>query len=349
WAEYYIEQDNNALKTVFVDPGYEFEYVSKLFKNRPDVLVTTGEEPTDPKVYVVGAYNDNTAALWIDGVQQDLSDGGISAVANDVYVTQTGDIYVVGWDTSSTGISRAVLWTNGQMTYLSDGTKDVQAKSVAVYGGDVYVAGNEVGTSNEVYLWKNGVATILPSTANYAEVGSMAISDNGDIYVAGYDNGPVVWKNGVKTGETLGDSATQLLGICLHGSDIYYTGYRTNEDYMYRAMVWKGTQATELTDGSADCLANAVWVSDAGDVYVAGTQSSSPKMALLWKNGVLETLPSGSYKALDVTGYGSDLYVVGQISTGSFPFGQQTAVVWKNGEAQTLCQDRSEARAIFIR
>ena len=48
WAEYYIEQDNNALKTVFVDPGYEFEYVSKLFKNRPDVIVTTGEG-SDPE------------------------------------------------------------------------------------------------------------------------------------------------------------------------------------------------------------------------------------------------------------------------------------------------------------
>ena len=349
WAEYYIEEGNSALKKVIVDPGYEFEYVSKLFQNRPEVLVTTGEEPSVPKVYVVGAHSNNTAALWIDGVQQDLPDGGISAVANDVYVTASGDIYVVGWDTSSTGTARAVLWTNGELTYLSDGTKDVQAKSVAVYGSDIYVAGNEVGTSNTVYLWKNGVPTVLPSVANYAEVGSMAISENGDVYVAGYDNGPVIWKNGVKTGDVLGDASTQLLGIALHGSEVYCSGYRTDENYMYRAMVWQGTQATELTDGTDDCLANAVWVSEAGDVYVAGNQSSSPKKALLWKNGTPETLPADSYKAFDVTGYGGDLYVAGQLSTGSFPFGQQTAVVWKNGVSQSLCDYTSEARAVFVR
>lgn len=349
WAEYYIEEGNAALKKVIVDPGYEFEYVSKLFQNRPEVLVTTGEEPSVPKVYVVGAHSNNTAALWIDGVQQDLPDGGISAVANDVYVTASGDIYVVGWDASSTGTARAVLWTNGELTYLSDGTKDVQAKSVAVYGSDVYVAGNEVGTSNTVYLWKNGIPTVLPSVASYAEVGSMAISENGDVYVAGYDNGPVIWKNGVKTGDVLGDASTQLLGIALHGSEVYCSGYRTDENYMYRAMVWQGTQATELTDGTDDCLANAVWVSEAGDVYVAGNQSSSPKKALLWKNGTPETLPADSYKAFDVTGYGGDLYVAGQLSTGSFPFGQQTAVVWKNGVSQSLCDYTSEARAVFVR
>lgn len=349
WAEYYIEEKNPALEKVIVDPGYEFEYVSALFKERPDVLVTTGEEQTAPKVYVAGAANDNTALLWIDGVQQKLPDGGVSAVANDVYVTQAGDVYVAGWDTDESGISRAVLWTNGQLAYLSDGSKEVQAKSVIVHDGDVYVAGNEIGTKNKLFLWKNGVAAVLPSEFNYAEVGSMAISASGDVYVAGYDNGPVVWKNGVKTGETLGNDATQLLGICLHGSEIYYSGYTSDEEGMYRAMVWKGTQGTELSDGSTDCQGNAVWVSDTGDVYVAGTQSSSPKQAMLWKNGTLETLPSGSYKALDVTGCGSDLYVAGQVSTGSFPFGQQTAAVWKNGETQTLCEERSEARAIFIR
>ncbi len=313
-------------------------------------LSATCSVTVDPVVYVAGSYNGNTAVLWTNGVQSDLTDGGIAAIANDVYVSDKGDVYVVGWDTpDDTGIDRAVLWKNGEMSYLSDGKKNTQAKSVFVHGGDVYVAGNEIGTANKVFLWKNGEPTVLPSQANYAEVGSMAVAENGDIYVAGFDNGPTVWKNGVKTGENLGDEATQLLGICLHGSDVYYAGYRTDAESMYRAMVWKGTQVTELTDGSDDCLANAVWVSDAGDVYVAGNQSSSPKQALLWKNGTPVTLPAGSYKAFDVSGCGEDLYVVGQISTGSFPFGAQKAVLWKNGEQQPLCEEKSDARAVFVR
>ncbi len=351
WAEYYIANENPSLKKVLVDEGQEFEHVSNLFKDRPEVTVTTGEEVDNtPKVYIVGSYSDNTAVLWVDGKQQDLTDGGIVAVANDVYVTENKDIYIVGWDTpDNTGNTRAIIWKNGEMSYLSDGRKNVQAKSVFVYGEDVYVAGNEVGVANKVILWKNGVQTILPSSYDYAEVGSMTISETGDIYVAGYDNGPVIWKNGVKMSETLGDSATQLLGICLNGSDIYCSGYRSDSNDMYRAMVWKGTQATELTDGTTDCYGNAVWVSESGDVYVAGNQSTSPKKALFWKNGASEALTSDSYKAFDVLGFESDIYVVGQISTGSFPFGTQKAVVWKNGEAQVLYDYKSEARAIFIR
>lgn len=41
WAEYYIVQGNTALKSVLVDPGYELEYVSGLFKDRPEVSVVT--------------------------------------------------------------------------------------------------------------------------------------------------------------------------------------------------------------------------------------------------------------------------------------------------------------------
>ncbi len=315
----------------------------------PDPDPNPDPEPKpEPKVYIAGSYNGNTAVLWVDGVQQDLTDGGIAAVANDVCVSEGGDVYAVGWDTPNTGNARAVMWENGNMTYLSDGKKNVQAKSVAVYGNDVYVAGNEVGVNNKIILWKNGVPAELPSSADYAEVGSMTVAENGDVYVVGYDNGPAVWKNGAKTGENLGNEATQLMGIFIKDNDLYYSGFRVDSESMYRAMIWKGTQSTELTDGTEDCLAYAVWVSDAGDVYVAGNQSSEPRKALLWKNGSLETLTSDSYKAFDVAGYGNDLYVAGQISTGSFPFGTQKAAVWKNGEAQILCNDKSEARSVYI-
>lgn len=306
-----------------------------------------------PEIYVVGSYNENTAYVWKDGRKIDLTDGGIAAVANDVYVSAAGDVYVAGWDTSDgSGITRAVLWKNGEMSYLSDGKVDTQAKSVCVIDGDVYVAGNEVGVSNRLFLWKNGEAAVLPSAHNYAEVGGMAVSGSGDVWVAGYDNGPAVWENGNKRNDALGDDATQLLGICFHEGMPRYCGYRSDDEGMYRAMVWTGTQPTELTDGSDDCMANAVWVSAAGDLYVAGNRSSSPREAFLWKNGRAERLEGETYKAFDVAGFGDDCYVVGTYNGGTAGFPPRATpkvAMWTNGEFLAISDLPSDARAIFVR
>lgn len=302
-----------------------------------------------PSIYVAGVINQNTAVIWKNGEMHELTDGGITAKVNDIFVSPKGDVYAVGYDTpDNTGINRAVLWVNGKMQYLSDGKKDTQAKSVVVVGNDVYIAGNEIGSKNKCYLWKNGTATILPTVKGYAEVGSLWIDGNNS-YVVGYDDGPAIWENGEKKDMGLGDSSHQLLNLFIKGGDKYFVGYKSDDTGRDWAMLWKGDTPTPLSDGSADCYANAVWVSDNGDVYVAGNQGGAMKKALLWKNGKEMELSDDSYKAADLWVYDKELWVVGTIQTGGFPFGSQKAVIWNNGTTTILSDTRSEARAIFVR
>lgn len=354
-SELYWSSDNTAVATVDGSGRVTVTGAGKAtISAAADYVTASCSVEVHPEIYVVLTENGNTSYLWKktwkdEGTLTELPDGGISAVASDVYVSPAGDVYVVGWDTpDDTGITRAIVWKNGEAEYLSDGAKDVQAKSVTGQGEHVYIVGHQVGTSNELYLWRDGVRQVLPSTGDYAEASAATVNEAGELYIAGYDRGPALWRDGVKISDPLGDDATQLLGIATLGEDLFYCGYR-NDGEMYRAEVWRNTQRTELTDGTADCMANAVWVSPDKDVYVAGTQSSSPRRALLWKNGALVELPSGNYKASDVAGFGKDLYVAGQVSTGSFPFGSQLAVVWINGEEHRLSQAKSEARALFVR
>ena len=63
------------------------------------------------------------------------------------------DIYVAGYENSGTG-DVAKVWKNGKEFYdLNDDSKDAEAHSVFVVGGDVYTAGND---GNVAKVWKNG-------------------------------------------------------------------------------------------------------------------------------------------------------------------------------------------------
>lgn len=342
-----VNIDNDGLATM-VGVG-EVEIIAKSKFKKYD-LAAKLTVVSRPSIFVAGVINQNTAVYWQNGVMTELTDGGIVAQVNDIFVTPKGDVYAVGYDSpNDTGINRAVLWINGKMQYLTDGKKDTQAKSVVVVGDDVYVAGNEIGAKNKCFLWKNGTATVLPSNKPYAEVGGLWIDSEQNSYVVGYDDGPAVWKNGEKKDLGLGDNTHQLLNIFMKGSDTYYVGYKADEVFGDWAMLWKGNTPTTLSDGTADSYANAVWVSDGGDVYVAGNQGGFKKKALLWKNGEAIDLSTDSYKAADLMGYGEELWVVGSVQTGGFPFGTQKAVIWKDGKSIILSNMRSEARAIFVR
>jgi len=89
-------------------------------------------------------------------------------------------VYVAGYEYS--GVydpnagqphSVAIVWKNGIATPLTDGTENAAASSVAVSGGDVYVAGSVHGGSElhrVAALWKNGAITRLSSGAQETEV-----------------------------------------------------------------------------------------------------------------------------------------------------------------------------------
>lgn len=316
-----------------------------------DGVAATCSVTVAAEVYIVYVESNNTSFVWKDGEATELADGGIAAVANDICVTPEGDVYVVGYDTpDDTGISRAVVWKNGAIEYLSDGTKDVQAKSVTAVGGRVYIAGNEVGTANKVYLWIDSEPSVLPSQGNYAEANGVYVSPAGGIYVAGYDNGAVLWAGGMPSAL---DSAASLMSVTLCDGKIYMAGYRNNEEYITDPMLWIDGEGRMLDKGGSaddDIYANAVFVSATGDVYVAGNNASSTKLALLWKNGAQEVL-AGGYKAFDVAVWDGTVYVAGSVGEKAAfpPVTTAKAAMWKDGEMTKFSDAKSEARAIFVR
>ena len=74
----------------------------------------------------------------------------------------TTHIYAAGFETSNAGIETATVWTDGKAAALGDGVNGSYATSIAVSGGDVYVAGVEGNGTNDVAkYWKNGAAIAL--------------------------------------------------------------------------------------------------------------------------------------------------------------------------------------------
>ena len=79
-------------------------------------------------------------------------------------VVNGSDVYVAGFDQSTgTGLSKAMLWKNGNGISLTDGLTYARANAVYVYNNDVYVTGYELIWPNNVSrTWKNG--TLIHST-----------------------------------------------------------------------------------------------------------------------------------------------------------------------------------------
>lgn len=140
--------------------------------------------------------------------------------------------------------------------------------------------------------------------------------------------------------------ATVTKGTITGGTGVYVAGYET----LYKvgadslavsafiprvAKIWKNGTPVNLTDGTYDAVANAVYANGT-DVYAAGFErnSDSVEVATVWKNGVETKLGDGKNDsfATGVFMSGNDVYVAGNVLTN----GNSTGVIWKNGTAGTV-------------
>ncbi len=247
-------------------------------------------------VYVAGY--DSGAKLWVNGVAQELLDG---AIASSVYITNDGNVYVVGYKLilpATIGASPiAMLWVNGIPQELSGG---ISASSVCVSDTNIYVAGYGYAIdffSNRwpekvAKLWINGVEQELMGGS---EASSVFVA-NGNTYAVGKkDPYPPVfgananvarwWKNGV--GQNLTDSVSlaDAYSIYVSNNDVFITGH----DGLV-AKLWKNGTEQNLTDGTNRAVARSVYAFE-NDVYVAGYNG---KFATFWKNGVAQNLTDGT-------------------------------------------------------
>ena len=166
------------------------KYIAKYWKNSNAINLTDGTNSAQAwsiavsgnDVYVGGielngrsyqdasgfTYKKSIAKYWKNSQPLILTDGSEDAYAESIAVSGT-DVYVAGteWNGKSYQIqgsadtyrkSVAKYWKNGKPINLTDGTEDAVAKSIAVSGTDVYVAGTVNGYAT---YWKNGVAVKL--------------------------------------------------------------------------------------------------------------------------------------------------------------------------------------------
>jgi hypothetical protein len=208
----------------------------------------------------------------------------------------------------------------------------------------VFVGGYEFNGKHSVAkCWINNVGKILSDGTKDAVVTSIFIAGN-DVYIAGWDGGPVYWKNFNEKSLPV-KFATQKLNasagtIYVSNNNVFIAGKDST-----RAVYWKdGTEImlnTTNAKGHYDySTANSIFIAG-NDIYVAGSHGPN---AVYWENGVEVYLTNiispgdlyGYEKANSIYVSDGNAYVVGAgYYVGAvFPMPRY----WKNGndESATL-------------
>lgn len=235
-----------------------------------------------------------------------------------------------------------------------DGKDDPDTKISA----GVYVVGPVLlsGEKQEVaILWKDGVQQRLPSGAgNETEPHAVFVTDN-TVYVAGSEEDDaadketaLLWKNGEKQVLENETKSARALSVFVSGSNEYVAGYARDTSDKRKAVLWTNGKKKLLQSDSTVSVANAVFVSGS-DVYVAGYEENnqgSVSTAVLWKNGVKQTLPGDNAEAYSVYVAGSDVYVAGYAKSSNSSY--TCAVLWKNSVKQELTDGTNYAYAYSV-
>lgn len=230
------------------------------------------------------------------------------------------DFYACGGDYPNNGINKAVLWKNGEPTYLTDGTYIAYAYSIFVEQGNTHVVGYENSIGK---YWKNGVAqNALTPTAKYFTKVQVI---NNKVYILGKaGNDIILWEDGV---------ATTILNAT--SNDVFPCDFKVvgNDKYVlihndYKAILWKNGTTTTLSDSVIKDQAKGLCISD-NNVYVLAEEYTSEfvKKIKYWKNGVVNYVnnPSSNIYAYNIDVKNNDVYISGTIN--------QKAYFWKNGVA----------------
>ena len=201
----------------------------------------------------------------------------------------------------------------------------------------VYIAGSGPTSDRSVAkVWANNNIQLLTYQQYSSTATAIFLSDD-DLYVAGYeDNWSVgcvfppcptyatLWKNGVAQPLTEIDVVSRALSVFVSNDDVYVAGDKQSSFGHGIATLWINGVAHALNDGKFSASATSVFVSN-DDIYVAGYEEDHEgSEAILWKNGVPETLTGGS-TATSVFVVGTDVYVAGYGSSGAWSGGTVSA------------------------
>lgn len=286
---------------------------------------------TGAGIYVVGSDTRYGYGYW-----QNSKFTAVADWLNPYGMVGVGaDIYVAGVSTAHT----PNYWKNSIATQLSSQTG--YTVSVAITGTNIYCLGTANNTWN---VWKNGTAQALTTIVTDIISGGangMAISNSGDVYVAGarYLSRSTIlkatyWKNGVPVDITNGVSSgsAQATAVYISGSDVYIAGTEEIRDATTGGVVnkaprlWKNGVAVSMSTPANSLFNDVSCISVFGsDVYVGGRYNGT---GAVWKNGSMINI-AGYALAENVSSIflynNTDLYVTGASSSSG------NNCYWKNG------------------
>ena len=147
------------------------------------------------------------------------------------------NLYIAGYINDENKKSLACYWKNDIRVDLGEG----ELTDIIVNEGKVYSSGYIYG--GVASYWINNTPYELEG--NDAEAYSIDVY-NGDVYVAGRDNGACYWKNGAKIKLSGGDSSAYGIAVKENG-DIFAAGYYVNNHHMIIPAVWKNGKRVNLS------------------------------------------------------------------------------------------------------
>ncbi len=303
-------------------------------------------QPHQTKVYAVGMEINNTAIpkYWEDGVEKILP--GNNSYPNDIYVTDAGDTYVVGYAYNN-GNEYAKMWKNGELTDFFPNMTPSAAYAIEIIGDDIYVAGKIViNNIMTACYWKNSELTILGNQTDRSKANDLFVSGN-NIYLVGdeYNNQnntvAKLWENGTAIDLTDGTQHANAYAVFVSGTDVYVAGNERNNQQIGVAQVWKNGVENPLTDGQYFATAYDVFVAGT-NVYVCGYEDNNGLTAKLWTNNTVNNLTNAGV-ANTVFVHDTDIYVGGSDN--------KSAVIWKNGQATKLTDgfEPNYVESVFVK
>lgn len=261
----------------------------------------TGVYVAGGNVYVSGSYlfyrgNDGIvcACYWKnDDEFYRLSFGAEHGSVMSNAITVIGNtVYNAGYRQDGT-YRQAVYWKNDVINFLPDQGKGSKANAIISKGNDIYISGE---CDSRACYWKNDELIQLNDNSLYTSCSGMAVSDNGDVYLAGSHQGPpsdrfgsnkpVYWKNGTPVELTGNFIAGTTSGITVVGNDVYLSGNVSSAANIVSGVYWKNGEMVNV-DEALSTIAIAV---SGGDVYVTGTKQTQLGFSTgsQWKNGKLQ-------------------------------------------------------------
>jgi hypothetical protein len=201
------------------------------------------------------------------------------------------NVYVAGFENVTKLNSVARLWKNGGVQNLTGNIfrstgaitdSEVrsrvirsEAHSVFVSGNDVYVAGYDVIVSGD----------------NWTVNGDEVITNGDEVSTKAR-----LWKNGEMQNLAQGTFSERAMSVFVSDNDVYVLGgeslqpaLSTSGRWAYK--YWKSGEAKIFAEGNSHEGVKSIFVSNK-DIYIAGGYGNQAK---LWKNGVEENLPDGTY------------------------------------------------------